>query len=93
MTGKMQENPLAHKKSGKGADSEHHLVLYNDDINSFDYVVESLIEVCGHTSIQAEQCTYIAHHKGLCEVKKGGRKFLEPMQIDLVKKGLKATIE
>ena len=93
MTDKLQGKPLTHKKSGKGTDSEHFLILYNDEINSFDYVVESLIEVCGHSSLQAEQCTYIAHYKGLCEVKKGKRNLLEPMQIDLVKKGLKVTIE
>lgn len=93
MTDKMQGKPLTHKKSSKGSGSEHFLILYNDEINSFDYVVESLMEVCGHSSVQAEQCTYIAHYKGLCEVKKGKREFLEPMQINLVKKGLKATID
>ncbi len=93
MRDKMQGKPLTHRKSGKDNDSEHFLVLYNDDINSFEYVIESLIEVCGHSSVQAEQCTFIAHFKGLCEVKKGKREFLEPMQVNLVKKGLKASIE
>ncbi|MBN2614913.1 MAG: ATP-dependent Clp protease adaptor ClpS [Bacteroidales bacterium] len=47
------------------------LVLFNDDINTFDYVIESLIEVCEHDPLQAETCTWIAHFKGKCAVKKG----------------------
>jgi len=93
MTDKLQGKPLADKKSHSESGSEFFLILHNDDIHSFDYVIESLIEVCGHSSVQAEQCTFIVHYKGMCEVKKGGRKTLEPMQMNLVKKGLKASIE
>lgn len=93
MTDKLQGKPLADKKSSNDSGSEHFLILHNDDIHSFDYVIESLIEVCGHSSVQAEQCTFIVHYKGMCEVKKGSRKKLEPMQMNLVKKGLKASIE
>ena len=93
MTEKMRGKPLASRKPDSERDSGHFLILFNDDINSFDYVIESLMEVCGHSSIQAEQCTFIAHYKGFCEIKKGERKTLESMQINLVKKGLKAAIE
>ncbi len=93
MTDKMQGKPLADKKSHSDKGSTHFLILHNDDINSFNYVIDSLIEVCGHSSVQAEQCTFIVHYKGMCEVKKGSRKMLEPMQMNLIKKGLKASIE
>lgn len=93
MTEKMHGKPLTSKRSGSESDSGHFLILFNDDINSFDYVIESLMEVCGHSSVQAEQCTFIAHYKGCCEIKKGERKTLESMQINLIKKGLKASIE
>ena len=69
------------------------LILFNDDINSFDYVIESLIEVCSHTNIQAEQCAMIAHHKGSSEVKQGSADVLKEMEIELINKGLKASIK
>ncbi|MBL6591295.1 MAG: ATP-dependent Clp protease adaptor ClpS [Flavobacteriaceae bacterium] len=52
--------------------SDHHqIILYNDDVNTFDHVIESLIKFCDHTTIQAEQCTLIVHYKGKCSVKSG----------------------
>lgn len=69
------------------------LVLYNDDVNTFDYVIESLIEVCRHSIIQAEQCTWLVHYKGKCEVKTGSYNFLEPMCTALLDRGLSAEIE
>ena len=51
--------------------AENKLVLYNDDVNTFDFVIESLIEVCKHTLEQAEQCTMLVHYKGKCTVKTG----------------------
>ena len=50
---------------------DYDLILYNDDINTFDFVIESLVEVCGHEFEQAEQCALIAHFKGRCIVKSG----------------------
>ena len=55
--------------------------------------MESLMEVCGHSSVQAEQCTIITHYRGQCDVKKGMKEELRSMQLDLIKKGLKAGIE
>ena len=55
------------------------LIIYNDDVNTFEFVIESLIEICKHNSIQAEQCTWIIHHNGKCAVKRGGVEKLKPM--------------
>ena len=59
--------------------AENKLVLYNDDVNTFDFVIESLIEVCKHTLEQAEQCTMLVHYKGKCTVKTGDMEMLMPM--------------
>jgi ATP-dependent Clp protease adaptor protein ClpS len=73
--------------------SNRHLVLYNDDTNSFDYVISCLVEVCEHDFIQAEQCAFITHFKGKCDIKKGDYKSLKPMKQNLVDKGLRVTID
>lgn len=54
------------------------LVLFNDPVNTFDFVVKTLIEVCEHDALQAETCTWIAHYKGKCVVKKGTLSTLQP---------------
>jgi ATP-dependent Clp protease adaptor protein ClpS len=72
---------------------ELNVVLYNDDVNTFDFVINSLIEVCEHNLIQAEQCTFIIHYKGKCEVKKGDFTELRPIRNELTKRGLTAVIE
>jgi ATP-dependent Clp protease adaptor protein ClpS len=69
------------------------IIVYNDDFNTFDHVISSLIKVCKHDSLQAEQCTYIVHHNGRCSVKKGEYKILEPMCTALLEKGITAEIE
>ncbi|MBN2521561.1 MAG: ATP-dependent Clp protease adaptor ClpS [Bacteroidales bacterium] len=71
----------------------HFLILHNDDIHTFDYVIESLVEICKHNIEQAEQCTYITHFKGKCEVKTGTIEELKPYKYGLIDKGLSATIE
>lgn len=68
------------------------IVLYNDDFHTFDFVIESLIKVCKHTSIQAEQCTYIVHYNGKCGVKKGNMDKLKPICTALLDRGLTAEI-
>lgn len=68
------------------------LMLYNDDVNSYDYIIESLIEVCRHDPIQAEQCTFIAHHKGKCDVKRGAYNLLEPMKHEFDRRGISSVI-
>jgi ATP-dependent Clp protease adaptor protein ClpS len=71
---------------------EQKIVLFNDDVNSFDFVIESLMDVCGHEALQAEQCTLLVHYKGKCEVKKGDYDTLEPMCTALLDRGLSAEI-
>jgi ATP-dependent Clp protease adaptor protein ClpS len=51
--------------------NQHEIILFNDDVNTFDHVIDSLIDVCDHTSEQAEQCAYLVHYKGKCAVKTG----------------------
>jgi ATP-dependent Clp protease adaptor protein ClpS len=69
------------------------LVLYNDDINTFDHVIKSLIEVCGHDECQAEQCTTLAHLKGSCDIKTGSKEVLHTMCNSLNSRGLKSKVE
>jgi len=69
------------------------LLLYNDDVNTFDFVSESLIKVCKHDAIQAEQCTYLVHYTGKCVVKNGTFKALKPLCEALLDRGLSASIE
>ncbi|MDQ3190123.1 MAG: ATP-dependent Clp protease adaptor ClpS [Bacteroidota bacterium] len=69
------------------------VVLYNDDVNTFEFVIESLIEVCNHDNLQAEQCTYLVHYKGKCAVKTGSVNDLKPIQTALLDRGLSASIE
>ena len=69
------------------------LILYNDDVNTFDFVTESLIKVCKHEALQAEQCTWLVHFTGKCAVKNGSFKDLKPMCEALLDRGLSAKIE
>lgn len=69
------------------------LVLHNDDVNTFDWVIDALVEVCKHTFEQAEQCSYIIHHKGKYAVKHGSFDRLKPMKDAIVERGINATIE
>jgi ATP-dependent Clp protease adaptor protein ClpS len=70
-----------------------HLILYNDDVNTFEFVIECLIKICKHDIIQAEQCTYLVHYKGKCSVKTATYKELKPICEALLEKGLTAAIE
>ena len=71
----------------------HHLIIWNDDVNTFDWVIESLVEVCDHTPIQAEQCALIIHFKGKYSVKKGDYETLKPMCEELLNRSISATID
>lgn len=74
-------------------EKEKNLILYNDDVNTFDFVTDSLIKVCRHDTIQAEQCTYLVHFAGKCAVKTADYKKLKPMCEALLERGLTAKIE
>ncbi len=68
------------------------LILHNDDIHSFDYVIKALIEVCAHQFEQAVQCALITHYKGSCDVRKGSYTDIEKMKDALILKNLSVTI-
>jgi len=68
------------------------ITLYNDEVNTFDWVIDSLIEVCEHDLYQAEQCALITHSKGKCAVKTGSYEELKPMCQNLLERGLSAEI-
>lgn len=72
--------------------NQHEIVLFNDDIHSFDFVINSLIDVCKHTMEQAEQCTYLVHYKGKCSVKTGELDELKPCCTQLLNLGLSAEL-
>lgn len=69
------------------------LVVWNDEVNTFDWVIQSLVEVCDHTQEQAEQCALIIHHNGKYAVKKGEYTDLKPMLEALLDRGISATLE
>ena len=69
------------------------LVLHNDDINTFEWVIDALVEVCKHTYEQAEQCSFIIHYKGKYAVKHGSFERLKPMKDAITERGINATIE
>ena len=73
-------------------DEIYKIVLWNDDVNTFDDVIEALIEICEHTPEQAEQCTMLVHYKGKCTVKTGALEKLKPMHEKLLARSLTSEI-
>ena len=71
----------------------YHLVLYNDDFNTFDWVIKTLVDVCKHTYVQAEQCAWIVHYKGKCSVKQDKFEVLKNMKDVINKRGIDAKVE
>ncbi len=69
------------------------LIVWNDDINTFEWVIETLMEVCGHTHEQAEQCSYFIHYKGKYAVKNGSYEDLKPQCDAITERGINATVE
>jgi ATP-dependent Clp protease adaptor protein ClpS len=69
------------------------LVLHNDEINTFDYVMGVLVEICDHSITQAEQCATITHFKGKCEVRSGSFSDMKELRYQLISRGLKASVE
>lgn len=72
--------------------NQHEIVLHNDDVNTFDFVIDALISVCEHTTLQAEQCTILVHYKGKASVKTGEYKALKSRCSKLLEMGLSAEI-
>lgn len=73
-------------------EKQNEIVLFNDEVNTFDHVIDTLIDVCDHTSEQAEQCSLIVHYNGKCTVKTGEFKDLKPRCTRLLQAGLNAEI-
>lgn len=69
------------------------IILHNDDVNTFDHVIYSLVDICEHDPIQAEQCAMIVHYNGKCSVKRGTFDQLEPKCTALLERGLSADIQ
>ncbi len=69
------------------------LIIHNDHINTFDWVILALVEICKHTSEQAEQCSLLIHYKGKYAVKHGTLETLNPMRMAICERGINATIE
>lgn len=69
------------------------LIVWNDEVNTFEWVIETLMQVCGHSQEQAEQCSYFIHYKGKYAVKKGSYDDLKPMCDAITERGIGATIE
>lgn len=93
MTERIPGKPISKKHKENKNSGYRFLILHNDDIHTFDYVIESLMDVCGHDNLQAEQCAFMTHYKGKCDVKKGNKNQLKQMQLGLIEKGLKASID
>lgn len=74
-------------------DHEKELVLYNDEFNTFDFVIDALVEVCGLDPVQAEQITFIVHYKGKSGVKSGSLTELKPEYVAMTDRGLTVSIE
>jgi len=74
-------------------EAPYQLIVWNDDVNTFDWVIETLIEVCGHNQEQAEQCAMLIHFKGKYAVKQGSYEELEPMCTAITDRSINATIE
>ncbi|MDD3003864.1 ATP-dependent Clp protease adaptor ClpS [Flavobacterium sp.] len=85
---KIQEEVL----TADAVDQNNQIVLYNDDVNTFDHVIETLIAVCNHTAIQAEQCAILVHYKGKCTVKTGSFEELKSQCSLLLEAGLSAEL-
>jgi ATP-dependent Clp protease adaptor protein ClpS len=88
----MKEKTLHRDDKLSSGGEKYTLILYNDEINTFDHVIKSLVEVCGHDSVQAEQCALIVHLKGSCDIKSGVREILQVMSRSLNAKGLNSQV-
>ena len=87
------DTKVLEKQESKTVQAEKkHIVLFNDNDNTFDHVINLLVKVCKHDSIQAEQCAFLVHHKGKCTVKSGGIDELNVIAEILADNGLTVEI-
>jgi ATP-dependent Clp protease adaptor protein ClpS len=89
----MKEKTLHKAGKLKGSGHKSSLILFNDNFNTFDHVIKSLVEVCGHDKVQAEQCALIVHLRGSYEVKIGSKELLKAMSRALNATGLNSKVK
>ena len=73
-------------------ENKYSLILHNDEVNTFDFVIDSLVEVCHHNRIQAEQCAMIAHLKGKCDILSGTKEELLLPQREMLRRKINVSI-
>lgn len=86
-------NKQAEKEVFTSVEEPCQLIVWNDDVNTFEWVIETLMEVCGHSYEQAEQCSYFIHYKGKYAVKQGSYEELKPQCDAITERGIGATVE
>jgi ATP-dependent Clp protease adaptor protein ClpS len=74
-------------------EKSYNIIVWNDDVNTFEWVIETLIDICGHSEEQAEQCALLIHTKGKYGVQQGSYKDLKPKTEAIVDRGISATLE
>jgi ATP-dependent Clp protease adaptor protein ClpS len=89
--GAPNDNPEQFTDAGNG--NVRFLILHNDDDHTFEYVIQCLMDICGHDLVQAEQCTQIVHFKGSCDILKGDYRELLPYHQAMISKELTVTID
>ncbi len=87
------EKETLEKLSSTSTLENFNLIVWNDDVNTFDWVIKALMDICGHEEHQAEQCTLLIHYKGKCTVKTGDFDTLKPMCEAIIDRGINATVE
>ena len=90
---KIKQQPFSVESSDVDSCKQYYLVLHNDDVNTFEHVIECLIKICRHDMVQAEQCAYITHYNGKCEIKKGYYGELNYLKNLMHAKGLSVTLD
>ena len=89
----VKENTRPERESSSDSTNKSSLVVYNDDTNTFEHVIDTLIKVCNHDPVQAEQCTMIIHHKGKCVVKSGSKEVLKDMSKKIHERNITVRVE
>jgi len=89
----MRTSPKKQSTIYESTQKNHHLILHNDSINTFEFIIETLVDLCHHDPYQASQCALIAHYKGECEIKNGNLNDLQILAQRFKEKGINVSIE
>ena len=89
----IQTDPQSDTLEQTATEDPCHLIVWNDEVNTFEWVIETLMEICGHSAEQAEQCAYIIHFQGKYAVKNGRYEDLKPQCDAITERGINATVE